>query len=234
VRIIECEQGSPEWFAARIGRPTASQFHRVVTPTGKLSSSARAYAHFLIAEEVLGRSLEPELSLEWILRGKQLEPEAARAYEFSEDAQTRRVGFITSDDGRIGCSPDRLIVGANAALEIKAPAPQTHIGLMLGDTGKHYRVQVQGQIFVGEFDYVDLWAYHPEMPPVLIRTPRDEEFIAKLAAALAEFCDRKDETVERLRQRGLFAERKRLLTPTDQLAADALERAFGLPPLDDA
>jgi hypothetical protein len=234
MKIIECEQGSPTWYSARLGIPTASQFHRIVTPTGRLSSSAKAYAHYLIAETLLGRSLETEMNLEWIERGRQLEPEAARAYEFSEGVEARAVGFVTTDDGRIGASPDRLIIGEAAGLEIKCPAPQTHIGYLLGELGDHYKPQVQGQMLVCEFERVDLWSYSPEMPPALIRTERDEPYIAKLRDALGEFCDRKDELIERLRQRGLFAERRRMLTPTDQLAAWARGNGFGLPPLPDA
>ena len=30
MKIIDCEQGSPEWFSARSGIPTASEFHTVM------------------------------------------------------------------------------------------------------------------------------------------------------------------------------------------------------------
>jgi hypothetical protein len=208
------EQGSREWLALRLGIPTASEFHKIVTPTGKLSSQARKYAFRLVAEKVLNRSLEGLDHLEWIARGKELEPEAIRGFEFMEDVKTDPVGFITSDDGRIGASPDRLILGEAAALEIKCPAPATMIEYMLDGFGNDYVPQAQGQMLVGEFDYVVRYAYSPEMPPVSVRTDRDEEFIDKLRSALDQFCDEKDAMIERVQSLGLFAERAQ---PTDAL-----------------
>lgn len=225
------EQGSGEWFAARCGIPTASQFHKIITPTGELSTTARTYAHYLVAEALLGRSLETESALEWIARGRELEPEAGRMYELREEVDCGPGGFFTTDDGRIGASPDRLLAGGRAGLEIKCPSPQVHIGYLLGDLGDHYRPQVQGQLWVCEFEYVDLWSYHPEMPPALVRTHRDEAFIGKLAAALTEFCDHLDALRERARALGLFAAPKRVLTPTDQMIPRRGPEAFGLPGL---
>ncbi|HEV2301511.1 MAG TPA: YqaJ viral recombinase family protein, partial [Stellaceae bacterium] len=218
MKLHDCEQGSARWYELRVGVPTASQFHRIVTPGGKLSKQARGYAFRLAAETLLGRSLESLAATEWMDRGKELEPEAVRMYEFDHDAATRPVGFVTTDDGRLGASPDRLVEGARAALEIKCPAPQTHLEYMLDGFGADYLPQVQGQLLVGEFDWVDRYSYHPEMPPVLARTGRDEAYIAILRAALAEFCDLKDELVERARRAGLFAERREILRPIDQLA----------------
>lgn len=215
MKIHNCEQGSAEWFALRKGVPTSSEFHRIVTPTGKLSTQARKYAFYLIAETLLNRSLETISSLEWVERGKELEPEAARMYEFQHEVTTERVGFITSDDGRIGCSPDRLIVGRSAGLEIKCPAPQTHVCYMLEGFGLDYVPQVQGQLYVGEFEYVTRMSYHPEMPPYMERTNRDEAYIKKLVAALDEFCEIRDKMLEQAKASGFFAERARILTPAD-------------------
>ena len=46
---LPCQQGSVEWFEARLGIPTASEFSRIVTPTGKLSASRHAYMGELLA-----------------------------------------------------------------------------------------------------------------------------------------------------------------------------------------
>jgi len=40
VIILDHEQGSPEWLAARLGKPSASMFNKLITQTGKPSSSA--------------------------------------------------------------------------------------------------------------------------------------------------------------------------------------------------
>ena len=219
-KIHNVEQGTTEWLALRLGIPTASEFDKIVTPTGQLSKQSRKYAFYLIAEKLLNRPLDGLDHLEWVQRGKEMEPQAVSMYEFENEAQTQAVGFMTSDDGRMGASPDRLIVGKNAGLEIKCPAPQTHIAYMLDGFGKDYYPQVQGQILVGEFDYVERYSYHPEMPPVKVRTDRDEPFIKTLSQALDGFCDMKDELLEQARQKGMFAERKKVQTAVDQFVDD--------------
>lgn len=215
MKIHTVEQGTVEWLALRLGIPTSSEFHRILTPTGKLSAQSRRYAFYLVTERLLNRSLDSLQNLEWVERGKELEPEAARMYEFQNEVQTTPVGFITTDDGRIGCSPDRLINGQNAGLEIKCPAPHTHVEYMIDGFGNDYRVQVQGQMLVAEFEWVDRWSFHPEMPPVLVRTHRDEAFIGLLRSSLEAFNDMKDEMLEDVKTRGFFMERAALLRPQD-------------------
>jgi hypothetical protein len=216
------EQGSPEWIAVRLGIPTASEFHRIVTPGGKLSSQADDYAHRLIAERLLNRQLDSLEHLEWVSRGKEMEPEAVAAYEFSTNIATGSIGFITTDDGLIGCSPDRL-AGENGLLEIKCPAPNTHIGYLLAGPGDKYKPQVQGQLYVSEREFVDLWSYHPEMPPIRIRTERDDAYIELLATALRQFNERLAMMMETVRARGYFDDRRRLTTAVDELAAEQAE-----------
>ena len=200
------EQGTSEWLAARLGIPTASQFHRIITPAkGDLSKQARKYAQELVAETLLGEPLDSAIdSLQWVARGKLLEPQAVRLYEYTTDRETAPAGFITSDDGRWGCSPDRLIEGAAGGLEIKCTAPQTHMGYLIDGVSEEYRPQVQGQLLIAELDWVDLYAFHPTLPPVLIRTARDEPYIAKLRSALTEFCDIRDAMLAQATARGAF------------------------------
>ena len=199
-------QGTQAWRDLHIGIPTASEFSRIITAVkGDLSKQAAKYAHRLVAETLLGQTLDPPISnLEWLARGKALEPYAAQQYEFSTDTETRLVGFITTHDGRMGCSPDRLIIGQAAALEIKCCSPAEHMGYFADGPGDEFRPQVQGQILIGEFDFVDLYAYHPTLPPATIRTYRDEPYIAKMRAALDEFCDLKDAMLLKARSSGFF------------------------------
>ena len=206
MKIIDCVQGTPEWLAARLGIPTSSEFHKIITAVkGDLSKSARKYAHQLVAEILLGEPLETSIgNLEWVARGKLLEPQAVQQYQFTTDIETRAVGFVTTDCGRLGCSPDRLVIGERGSLEIKCTAPQTHMGFLLDGPGDDYRQQVQGQLAIAELEWVDLYAFHPSLPPVTIRTCRDEPYIAKLRAALTEFLDMRDEMLAKARASGFF------------------------------
>lgn len=204
----DVEQGSGDWMRLRMGIPTASEFHKIITPkTRELSKQAKGYAYWLAAERLLGRPLESLVSTEWMERGRELEPAAVRLYEFEREITTLRCGFLTTDDGRIGASPDRLIEGHAAAVEIKCPSPQVHLLYMREGFGEEYITQAQGQILVGELDWCDRYAYHPDMPPAATRTYRDEAFLTALRAALDQFCDLVDEIERWGRSTGFFAER---------------------------
>ena len=227
MKIHDMAQGSLDWYNLRIGIPTSSAFERIVAPsTGKISrpktgkglaDKVRKFAFFLVSEKLLNRSLESLDGLEWIDRGKELEPMAVKMFEFENEVETKPVGFITTDDMQIGCSPDRLMIGINGAVELKCPAPQTHVGYMEEGFGDDYIPQVQGQMLVGEFDFVKLYSFHPELPPHTTLTNRDEEYIGNLRDALTEFNDYRLEMLHRIKSKGFFAERQKILLPQDEL-----------------
>lgn len=211
-------QGSGEWEQARIGIPTASEFDRVVTPLGKLSKSktTKSFMHALIAEKLLNRPLKSLEGLEWAERGKELEAEAARFYVGITGTEVLHGGFFTTDDGEAGASPDRRI-GNDGLLEIKCPAPNTQIGYMDDGFDREYFPQLQGQLFVTERRWVDWFAYSPEMPPVLIRVYRDEDYITLLREALQVFVTEKQAMEERIRAKGFFATREKLVNAREAL-----------------
>jgi len=221
VIVHDVEQGSLDWLKLRLGIPTASEFSKIITPSkGDLSKSARKYAHYLVAESLMGEPLESLDHLEWIARGKELEPQAVQNYEFTYDVETQAIGFVTTDDGRMGASPDRFIIGSKAGLEIKCPSPQVHVGYLIDGPGEDYKPQVQGQLLIAELEYVDFFSYHPRCPPVRIRTYRDELYLVKMQAALELFCEMKDEMMQKARSSGFFDERANMITPIDLLAED--------------
>ena len=206
--IHDVEQGSPEWLQLRLGIPTASEFDKILTPkTMKPSASARPYMFRLAAEKLLNRQLDSIDHLEHIAHGKEWEADAVSAYELINEVEAVKVGFITSDDGLVGASPDRLLKGSAGGLEVKCPAPWTQMGYFFDGFGDEYRCQVQGQMLVCGLDFVDRWAWHPELPPRLDRTGRDEKFIAALAVELEKFNEELARMIERARGSGFFADR---------------------------
>ncbi|HKZ02383.1 MAG TPA: YqaJ viral recombinase family protein [Pyrinomonadaceae bacterium] len=181
------EQNSEQWFRLRLGIPTASEFKRILTPTGKLSAQAATYAHRLLAEWIIGAPLEEEPASAWMVRGTELQDAAVSAYEFLAGVETEPGGFFTTDDGWAGASPDRLI-GADGILEIKCPAPQTHVGHMLtGKLDREHWPQLQGQLWVAERQWTEIVSYHPLFPAVIIRVPRDDAYIRDLEASIQAF-----------------------------------------------
>ena len=206
MKIIECVQGSDEWLNARLGIPTASEFHRIITAVkGDLSKSARKYAAGLVAEALLGKPLEKPPGSLWVMeRGKLLEPLAVQQYGFVNDCEVRRVGLVTTDDGRVGGSPDGLILGTRGGLEVKCTLDENHMSIFADGPGDDYKQQVQGNLAICELEWWDLYAYHPELPPVTIRTYRDEPYIDKMRLALTEFLDIRDAMLAKARASGFF------------------------------
>lgn len=222
------EPGSADWLGVRLGIPTASQFHKILTPAKRqYSKQSRSYAFYLVAEKLLNMSLGTLDHIEHIARGKELEPDAIRMFEAVNDLKTAPVGFLTTNDMRIGATPDRRIVGVSAYLEAKCPQAWTHLEYLIDGFGADYMAQAQGQAFVGEAEWVCRWSFHPSMPPALVKTPRDDGFIADLRVALEQFCDEKDEIERRARATGFFEERLSLgQLALDQMAVDAKDQGL--------
>lgn len=188
MKIIQCKQGTEAWHAARLGLPTASNFGKIVTPAGKPSASAEGYLHRLVAERLLGHPVE-DAAGEWIERGRITEAEAVAFYEMQQGVDTQAGGFVTTDDGTAGCSPDRL-VGADGGLELKCPSAAVHVGYLLDVEPRKYWPQIQGALWVTGRVWWDFLSYCPELPPALVRYKRDEEFIATLAREVGIFSAR--------------------------------------------
>lgn len=203
--VHNVDQGSSAWLRLRMGIPTASAFDSIITPKGKESAAQDTYLRELLAELVMGHPLAGP-SMPWMDRGKALEQEAASFYEFQNEIETVRVGFITNDAKTMGASPDRL-VGDKGLLEIKVPKPETHIGyLIFHDVSEKYKPQIQGQLYVAEREWLDIVSYHPEMPPAIVHCVRDEEYIKTLAKQLNQFSERLEALKGDLAERGLLHE----------------------------
>jgi hypothetical protein len=181
-------QRSEAWFHIKLGVPSASEFHRIVTPKElKLSKQHKDLLARYVAEWYLQTPLD-SVETQWMQRGEDMEPLARKAYEFERDVEIQEVGFVTTEDGLLGCSPDGLI-GTDGLIEIKAPSPQVHTGYLLFGTEDEYKIQAQGQLYIAEREWNDLYSYHPLMPSLATRYNRDEVYIAKLADALHQFTD---------------------------------------------
>lgn len=189
MKIINCEQGTQEWFDCRLGIPTASRFKDIITPAkADKSKSYKAYMYSLIAEKLTGEK-DDIFKTEWMERGNELEPLARETYEFIHDVEVVQVGIILNDEGTIGASPDGLI-GNNGGLEIKCPKPSTIVKYIIDDKlPLEYKPQVMGNLWLSEREYWDFIAFHPDMKPFELRVYRDEVYIKKIAQHINDFVD---------------------------------------------
>jgi len=181
-----CEQYSDEYDRLHLGLPSPSNFSKIITPKGDPSKQWENYAYHLLAERLLQRKVNSYTS-PFMENGMEMEPQAAAEYELLTDNETKKVGIVLDDLGRWCCSPDRL-VGDDGLLQIKCPQPNTQLKyLVTGKTDRDYWPQLQGELFVTGRQWVDIYAWSPELPPSLIRVERDVEFIAGLEKLLIDF-----------------------------------------------
>ncbi len=202
MKIHQLEQRSPEWLAIRLGKPTASEFSRIVTSTGEPSKSRPGYAIQLAAELYAKAPLNSwggNVSLD---RGTFLEDDALKAYEFLRDVVIDRVGFVTDDDEIYGCSPDGLI-GEDGMVELKCIGAEKHVAALLrhkakGDVPPDYVQQTQGQMWITGRKWCDLIFYHPVLPMLVVRQTPSAQVVSGLFEGIIEVLDQRDEVLEAL------------------------------------
>ena len=184
MKIINCIQGSEEWWDAKLGVVSASHFHQV---QNKRTGRGR-YRRKLAAERLTGFR-EDTYTNKTIENGTETEQEARRYYEIRNDCEVEQVGFVTRDDD-IGGSPDGL-VGKPGLLEIKCPLSSTHIETILsGKMPSLHIPQVQGLLWITERQWCDFVSYDPRVlsqPMFTVRVERDVEYFKKLAGEVGVF-----------------------------------------------
>lgn len=186
MKILNCEQYSEEWWAARRGLPTSSAFGKLITPGGQPSTQAKQYMYQLIAECITTEEQDSFEPTEWMIRGTLLEEEARDWFAMQRGKEVQQVGFILNDDETAGCSPDGLL-DDNVGLEIKCPKASTHVGYLLnGKLPPAYAPQVHGSLLITGFPKWVFCSYHPDFKPFVIEVQPDG-YTKKLSNALNKF-----------------------------------------------
>ena len=195
------EQRTEEWFAARLGKVTASKVSAVLA---KKDSATRAdYLTDLVLERLTNKQQEfyQNDAMQW---GTDTEPQARMAYEAFKGVLVDEMGFIDHPSIQyFGCSPDGL-VEEDGLVEIKCPNSKTHLSTLLnGKIPTKYIPQVQTQMAVMNRQWCDFVSFDPRLPEDLqlfvVRVNRDDEYIAKLEEEVVAFLDEVNETVTKLK-----------------------------------
>jgi len=189
--IIDAEQYSNAWWAERIGKPTASNFHKIIGTKGNPSKSAEAYMYQLAIENITNEYAGKEFQGYAMKRGLELEPEARNIFSLIMVMEVKQVGMIYKDEQKkYSASPDGLM--KNTGLEIYCPEAAsagycfTHPDKAVKHAKKFQ--QIQGTMFIGGFQTYYFMCYFPKMTPLILKVEWDEEFIEKLDQALDKFC----------------------------------------------
>lgn len=187
MQILTFEQRSPEWYAARRGVPTASEFGNIITPKkGEYAAAADTYINQLIDELMRPDAGQAFTGNRHTDRGELLEDDARELYAFEHELAPQQVGFILNDAGTLGCSPDSLI-GEDGGLEIKCPDGPTHVKwVRAGGIPDEHKPQVHGSLIITGRTWWDFLSYCPGYEPLLVRITPDG-FTEKLQGHLDRF-----------------------------------------------
>lgn len=199
-------QGSPEWFAARCGRVTASRVADLMARTKTGWGASRAnYMAELIAERLTGSTAPgfTNAAMQW---GTDTEPHARAAYAARTGLGVVEVGFVEHPEiDMSGASPDGL-VGEDGLLEIKCPNTATHLDTLLtGAVPAKYVTQMQWQMACTGRDWCDFVSFDPRLPDNMAlfihRVERDLSQILDLETEVSAFIAELDRKVDALVER---------------------------------
>lgn len=200
-------QRSPEWYAQRLGRVTASRVADVIARTRSGWGASRAnYMTELLVERLTGAVAESYTSPA-MQHGIDTEPLAKAAYEFYADAIVEEAPFFHHATLYAGASPDGL-VGDVGLLELKCPQTATHVDTLLGASiPDKYVVQMMWQLACTDREWCDFCSFDPRLPAQMQlhvkRIERDDKRIAELEKDVGEFLTELAEREQQLRDRYL-------------------------------
>lgn len=197
------EQGSPEWFAMRAGKVTASKAADVMSAI--TTAGYRNYLADLVVERLTGNKTESftNAAMQW---GVDQEPIARAEYEVKTGNLVDQIAFVDHPTiANFGCSPDGL-VGDDGLIEIKCPNTATHIDYVMQDkVPTKYIPQIQCQLAVTGRKWCDFVSFDPRLPDglqiLIVRLERDNKYIEKLEARVVKFLDEVNSAVNGLKEK---------------------------------
>lgn len=204
------EQRSPEWYAARLGKVTASRVADIIAKTKTGYSTSRAnYMAELVAERLTGKVGDSysNAAMQW---GTEQEPNARAAYESMKGVLVQEVGFVSHPTiPNAGASPDGIVDGN--LIEIKCPLTATHLEFLTTDkVPEKYVTQMQWQMACTNAKWCDFVSYDPRLPDRMAlqvqRLYRDDNLIRTLESEVRTFLTELDAKVSQLNN--LFPEEK--------------------------
>lgn len=204
MKILKCIQHSEEWLAARSGLPTASELHNLLTPEfkEKTGETPITYLAQKLAEKWTGGPLMEFGGSFATDFGHIIEKEAAPWYAFTNDVDVETGVFLTTDDGKFGCSPDGIVKSGHLrwGLEIKSLQPKAHFKCLLEQKiPKDYVTQVHASMFATGFDRWDFLAYRRDTPCFLVTVERDEAVMTAIQKVVDSFTEKLNSHFERLK-----------------------------------
>lgn len=213
--VINAEQRSPDWFAARLGRLTGSRAGDMLATIKAGEAAARRDLRMQLVCERLTQTLQEDPFVNTAMqRGIDLEPAAFAAYEALTGQMVQRSGFLAHDGLLAGCSLDGHVGDFAGILECKCPKSATHLKyLRAGAVPAEYLPQITHNLWITGAEWCDFVSFDDRFPPrlqtFLVRVRRADvdlkAYETKALAFLAEV-DREVEAVMTLANIGAVLE----------------------------
>lgn len=195
----DIEQGSPEWYALRLGLLTASEMKFIITPAKlEYAKNEKEKTHlYELAAQRVNSYVEPQFQSYDMMRGKEEEILARKLYA-EKFAPIQEVGFVTNDDFTfelngekkqfmLGCSPDGL-VGDDGGIQIKSRVQKYQFETIVGEgIPVEYIIQVQTELLVTQRQWWDFCSYSNGMNMMVRRCYPDPKIQAALKGCAETF-----------------------------------------------
>ena len=196
------EQRTDDWFAARLGKVTASRVADVIAKTKTGYGAGRAnYMADLVVERLTGQKASSftNAAMEW---GTEQEANAKAAYAAKTGILVEDVGFIDHPTVAMsGASPDGL--AEDGLVEIKCPNTATHLEYIFdGKPPQKYVTQMQWQMACAGKPWCEFASFDPRLPErlqlLVVRVPRDDDYIKILEQEVTTFLQELDDKLNKL------------------------------------
>jgi putative phage-type endonuclease len=205
----ELIQGSEEWFAVRRGKITASRLSDLMKKTKYGESTYKTKLRMELAiERITGKSASNVVMNQAMHDGIEREPDARMLFEAVTGKEVALCGsFDHPEIVNTSASPDGLLRGENAILEIKCPTAVTHArNLMADGMDKRYLYQVAWQMACTESTHGYFASYHPDFPTDLrlkyVRVERDDDLILDISKAVRQFDIEVEDLINNIKKGG--------------------------------
>ena len=175
-------------------RPKSSTIAKALAgePIGDWSDAAKNYAFRLACERISGEPLDEVFETFAMRRGRELEETCRIRHESALGQIVDLAGFITTEDGKFGCSADALI-GTDGGAEYKCFYASDKVRpILTADDWGDITDQVQGCLWIAGRSWWDQCLYFPALASVgkdftRRRVMRDDNYIERMESDLIEF-----------------------------------------------
>lgn len=177
--IIELEQGTPEWIEWRHRGIGASDAPTIMGENPWKSSKE-------LLQEKRGPARDSNKN-EAMTRGTLLEPQARKFYIARTGNDVKPACLQSRQYSWLRASVDGISSSGNAIVEIKCGESVYKHTSRNRCAPDYYYGQLQHLLAVSGLPSLDFWCYLPGCAELLIKVPRDDNYIARLIAAEMSF-----------------------------------------------